>query len=169
MLRLPYVKYSTGTNIATPHGVSCDAETRFYGRPQGRSVYGKRNGNTHNVTTWFSARKRYFVLQRPFLPYLFPQEGKDMVAEGTVRCRRKNGTSGESGESLPRPPDAVPSAHFVRGEIVTLRGTDPSPKTAETPSAAQYPSETAPRRPIRTADIFLRIRCKSPAFPSGCG
>ena len=32
----------------------------------------------------FFARKRYFVLQRPFLPYLFPQEGKDMVAEGTV-------------------------------------------------------------------------------------
>ena len=23
-------------------------------------------------------------VQRPFLPYLFPQEGKDMVAEGTV-------------------------------------------------------------------------------------
>ena len=42
------------------------------------------NENTCNGTTCFSARQRYFVLQRPFLPYLFPQEGKDMVAEGTV-------------------------------------------------------------------------------------
>ena len=52
--------------------------------PEGRSDYGKCNGNTHNGTNRFFARQRYFRVQRPFLPYLFPQEGKDMVAEGTV-------------------------------------------------------------------------------------
>ena len=35
MSRISYVKYSTGANIATPHGVSCVQETRFYGRPKG--------------------------------------------------------------------------------------------------------------------------------------
>ena len=35
MFRISYVKYSTGANIATPHGVSYAQETQFYGRPKG--------------------------------------------------------------------------------------------------------------------------------------
>ena len=55
-------------------GVSCDAETRFYGRPSGRSVYGKSNGNTHNGTIRLFARKRYFASCASFLHTFFWQD-----------------------------------------------------------------------------------------------
>ena len=64
--------------------VSCDVETRFDGRPKGvRSTDGvtKKRTTERIVFPRVSAIER---VQRPFLPYLFPQEGKDMVAEGTV-------------------------------------------------------------------------------------
>ena len=47
--------------------------------PKGRLDYGRRNDNTHNVTTSFFCASALFRPQRPFLPYLFPQEGKDMA------------------------------------------------------------------------------------------
>ena len=42
--------------------------------PEGRSVYGKCNGNTHNGTTCFSARKRYFASCASFLHTFFWQD-----------------------------------------------------------------------------------------------
>ena len=81
--RLPYVKYSTGANVTI--------RTVYRALRKPDSTTARRafldhrcNDNTHNGTTRLFARQRYFVFQRPFLPYLFPQEGKDMVAEGTV-------------------------------------------------------------------------------------
>ena len=35
LFRLPYVKYSTGTNTTKRICLSCGQETRFYGRPKG--------------------------------------------------------------------------------------------------------------------------------------
>ena len=43
------------------HNSSCAQETRFDGRPSGRSDYERCNDNTQNVTMCFFARKRYFV------------------------------------------------------------------------------------------------------------
>ena len=52
--------------------------------PEGRSVYGKCNGNTHNGTTCFSARKRYFASCASFLHTFFWQDRKKYARGATV-------------------------------------------------------------------------------------
>ena len=47
--------------------------------PKGRLDYGRRNDNTHNVTTSFFCASALFRPQRSFLPYLFCQDRKDMA------------------------------------------------------------------------------------------
>ena len=74
--------------------------TKLGAPPEGRSDYKQGSENTHNGTIRLFARKRYFVLQRPFLPYLFPQEGKDMVAEGTVTASLQEQHFGESEKTI---------------------------------------------------------------------
>ena len=75
------------------HDESCAQETRFDGRPSGRSDYGKWNDNTHNGTTCFSARQRYFASQALFSPPSFLLREKRW-------CRRRHPAS--SGCGLPR-------------------------------------------------------------------
>ena len=48
--------------------------------PEGRSDYGQSNNKTQNGTTRLFRRVSAIkTFQSPFLPYLFPQEGKDMA------------------------------------------------------------------------------------------
>ena len=109
--------------------------------PEGRSVYGRCNGNTHNGTNCFSARQRYFVLQRPFLPYLFPQEGKDMVAEGTVRCHRKRGTPVNPKKATPaaqlggQHPQGVCRIRSAPAPLTAARGRPPLHKVGNAPTS----------------------------------
>ena len=44
--------------------------------PEGRSDDGRCNDSTHNVTTCFQARKRYFAFPAPFSSISFPARGK---------------------------------------------------------------------------------------------
>ena len=77
--RLPYVKYSTGTNEATR------TVYRALGKPDQAAarrafLAGRAIGEWHAETKCFFRRVSAISrLQRPFLPYLFPQEGKDMA------------------------------------------------------------------------------------------
>ena len=59
------------------HDESCAQETRFDGRPSGRSDYGKRNDNTRNGTICFSARQRYFASCASFLHTFFWQDRRE--------------------------------------------------------------------------------------------
>ena len=52
--------------------------------PKGRSDYGQRNEKTHNGTTRFSARKRYFVSCASFLHTFFWQDRKKYARGATV-------------------------------------------------------------------------------------
>ena len=70
------------------HGIPCGQETRFDGRPSGRSVYGKRNDNTHNETTCFSARKRYFASPNTLFSTIFSLAREKMVPSETPRILR---------------------------------------------------------------------------------
>ena len=56
--------------------------------PEGRLDYGRRNDNTHNVTTSFFCASALFRPQRSFLPYLFCQDRKDMARGAAVTARR---------------------------------------------------------------------------------
>ena len=101
------------------HSASCDAETRFYGRPSGRSL-------TAGVTTTRKTERPVFsrVSAISFPASLFcilfsGKTEKSMPAERRLRCHRKNGTAVNPGKaaprtlcakSLPHPSDAVPSA-----------------------------------------------------------
>ena len=61
--------------------------------PEGRSDYGQGNDNTHNVTTCFSARKRYRTHPAPLFCILFSgKTEKSMPAERQLRSRNDNGT-----------------------------------------------------------------------------
>ena len=82
--------------------------------PEGRSLRDALSVNGTQKQNAFSARKRYFVLQRPFLPYLFPQEGKDMArgaadaaSQTAPRLRRIRNELPETtrafGAKIPRP------------------------------------------------------------------
>ena len=67
--------------------------------PEGRSDYGQGNDNTHDVTTCFSARKRYRTRPAPLFCILFSgKTGKSMSAKRQLQRHCKNGTSGESGK-----------------------------------------------------------------------
>ena len=75
--------------------------TKLNATPEGRSDYGQGNDNTHNVTTCFSARKRYRTHPAPLFCILFSgKTEKSMPAERQLRCHRNNGTSGESGKEF---------------------------------------------------------------------
>ncbi len=87
IVRIPYVKYSTGANetARTAH--------RALGKPNRTAarrafLTGSAIGEWQAEAKCFSARQRYFASQRPFLPYLFPQEGKDMARGAAVTARR---------------------------------------------------------------------------------
>jgi len=55
-------------------------QQKFCGPPEGRSDYGQSNNKTQNGTTRLFRRVSAIkTFQSPFLPYLFPQEGKDMA------------------------------------------------------------------------------------------
>ena len=61
------------------HGLSCDWETRFYGRPKGVRTTETKRQNAKWNDLLFRRDSAISRPQRPFLPYLFPQEGKDMA------------------------------------------------------------------------------------------
>ena len=49
--------------------------TKLNAPPEGRSDDGRCNDSTHNVTTCFQARKRYFAFPAPFSSISFPARG----------------------------------------------------------------------------------------------
>ena len=83
--RIPYVKYSTGTDKRFARCI-VRLGNPIRQPPEGRLDYGRRNDNTHNVTTSFFCASALFRTQRSFLPYLFCQDRKDM-ARGAVPSR----------------------------------------------------------------------------------
>ena len=83
--------------------------------PEGRSDYGQGNDNTHNVTTCFSARKRYFRFLRLFFAYFFLARQKKVCPRSdsySVTVKTEPPVNPE--KSLPHPLDAVPSAPPAR-------------------------------------------------------
>ena len=100
--RIPYVKYSTGTD---KRFALCIVRLGNPIRqpPEGRLDYGRRNDNTHNVTTSFFCASALFRPQRSFLPYLFCQDRKDMARGATARRIEEHRTIGAS-ECRKKPP-----------------------------------------------------------------
>ena len=101
LFRLPYVKYSTGANgtIRMIHRAMRKPDLTVARRA---FFDGRGNENTHNKTTRFFARKRYRTRPAPLFCILFSgKTEKSMPAERQLRCLRKNGTSGESGDKCP--------------------------------------------------------------------
>ena len=68
--RLPYVKYSTGTNITT-YTIYRAVRKPDWTVARRAFLDRKCNGNTRNGTTRLFARKRYFRVQRLFFAYFF--------------------------------------------------------------------------------------------------
>ena len=82
--RISYVKYLTGADKTTR------TTNRALRKPD-LTVARQGVRTTESGTITRTTERPVFLRvsaisrpQRPFLPYLFPQEGKDMVAEGTV-------------------------------------------------------------------------------------
>ena len=101
MPRIPYVKYSTGANIAIRKN------HRALRKPDStvarRAFLDRRcNDNTQNVTTRFSARKRYFASPAPLFCILFSgKTEKSMPAERQLWSRNYNGTAVNT-KNIPR-------------------------------------------------------------------
>ena len=98
LFRLSYVKYSTGANIA--------AHTLYRALRKPNSTVARRafldrwcNDNTKNVTTCFSARKRYFRVLRLFFAYFFLERQKcsQTANQRSVCCLER--TSSEMDET----------------------------------------------------------------------
>ena len=84
IVRIPYVKYSTGANetARTAH--------RALGKPDWTAarrafLNGRTFGEWQAEAKCFSARQRYFASSASFLPILFWQDRKEWAAEGILR------------------------------------------------------------------------------------
>ena len=107
--------------------------------PEGRSDYRPGNDNMHNGTNCFS---RVSAISRPaplFCILFSGKTEKSMPPEAQLRCYRNNGTSGEIEESLPHPPDAVPSAPLARHDTLRAQKCPPFGVTSLHPSGAASP------------------------------
>ena len=94
--------------IKRPRSLSCDAEAQFDGRPKGVRT---TDSVTEIRTTERYAFSRASAISRPaplFCILFSGKTEKSMPSETQLQCYCKNDPSGESGESLPHPPDAVP-------------------------------------------------------------
>ena len=74
--RLSYVKY-------LPRRVF--PYTKLNAPPEGRSVYGQGNDNTHNRTTCFSARQRYFRVPGALFFHIFSRK-REKIWSPKARC-----------------------------------------------------------------------------------
>ena len=106
--RLPYVKYSTGADRTT------HTAYRAIGKPDStvaRRAFleGRAIGEWHAESKCLFCASALFGVQRSFLPYLFPQEGKDMARGAAVTARRipprlrriRNGPSAQKTKQTP--------------------------------------------------------------------
>ena len=99
-LRIPYVKYSTGTNKTTR------TVYRALGKPNQTAarrafLEGRTIGEWHAESKCLFCASALFRPQRSFLPYLFCQDRKDMAAGGRFPCGKESGVESAPYGSIP--------------------------------------------------------------------
>ena len=94
LFRLPYVKYSTGANLATR--IFYRALRKPDSTVARRAFLDRRcNDNTQNGTTRFSARQRYFRVLRLFFAYFFlARQKRNQTANQRSVCCLERTSSG---------------------------------------------------------------------------